>query len=120
MSILGEIKERDFGLFRELYSVLAAFADDPNSVILRIGGGRISIPVDQANDLHNFYRAIVANYPDAADLQVIKVASKIDKMLDDRSADGELFDPTFWKNSGFMRHPDWADIRELAREFLIR
>ena len=120
MSILRDIKEPDYWLFGEVYAVLTAFADDPNNVIARIGGGRINVADDQANDLHEYLLKILSHYPEAADLGVIKVAQRILRMLDERSADGELFDPSFWKNSGFIRHPDWADIRDIAREFLIR
>ena len=120
MPILRNFKDRDYWLFGEIYSVLIAFADDPNNVISRIRGGRISILDDQANQLHQVYRSLVAQYPDATDLEVMKVASTIDTMLDARSAGGDLFDKTFWTNGGFIRHPDWATIRELAREFLVR
>ena len=120
MTILNDIKEPHYWLFGEIYSVLSAFAEDPNNVILRIGGGRINVAEDQAHHLHETLRTIAAHYADAADLEVMKVTQKIDKILEQRSADGELFDPTFWKNSGFMRHPDWADIRDIARAFLIR
>jgi orotate phosphoribosyltransferase len=61
----GRIDERDMCLFRELYSVLACFADDPQNSISRIGGGRISVPDDQANHLDHFLRAILEKYPDA-------------------------------------------------------
>jgi hypothetical protein len=118
--MLRDIKESHYWVFGEIYSVLAAFADDPNNVISRIGGGRIRVAEDQASHLHEMLRTIVENYSDADELEVIRVARKIHAMLAERSANGDLFDPTFWKNSGFIRHPDWADIRDRAREFLIR
>lgn len=115
-----EIKESHYWLFGQIYSVLTDIADDPNNVISRIGGGRIRVAADRASDLHEGLRAILSHYPEAADLAVIKVAQRIQTMLNERGADGELFDPSFWKNSGFIRHSDWADIRDIAREFLIR
>jgi len=114
------IEEGDLWLFRELYSVLGALADEPANTISRIGGGRISIPEDQANDLDHFRRCILEKYPDAADLQVMNVVAEIDVMLERRSLGGEAFQEWFWTNKGFQQHPDWAKIRELARAFLVR
>ena len=103
-----------------LYSVLACFADDPQNSISRIGGGRISVPDDQANHLDHFLRAILEKYPDAADIRVVRVAQEIDAICGRRSLGGEAFDEFFWTNAGFQRHEDWLRIRELARTFLIR
>lgn len=115
-----DINSQDLWLFLDVYSVLAAFADDPNRVISRIGAGQIGVADDQANQLHNTLRAIAAKYPGAEDLELIQVAWQIDGLLAERSANEELVDPTFWRNSGFVRHPDWAEIRDLARRFLLR
>lgn len=120
MSTLHEINERDYWLFGELCSVLIAFADDPRNVIARIGGGQISIPDDQANHLHEFYRTILANYPQASELETMRVAKQIDEMLDERSRNRPLFDSSFWTNDGFIHHPDWDTIRALARTWLVR
>jgi hypothetical protein len=114
------IRECDLWWFRELYAVLAAFADEPTNTINRIGGGRISIPEDQANDLHQFRRCILETYPHAADFEVMKVVAEIDGIFDRRNADGKSFDQAFWTNRGFQRHSDWDKIRELARAFLVR
>jgi hypothetical protein len=114
------IQECDVWLFRELYFALAAFADDPQNTISRIGGGRISIPDDQANDLHNFLRCILEKYPDLASLAVMRVATDIDEIFSRRSLGDEAFDEWFWTNEGFQRHEDWLKIRELTRGFLIR
>ena len=120
-AVTDRVKECDVWLFRELYFVLADFADDPQNTISRIGGGRISIPDDRGNDLHRFRRAIVENYPDlATSLEVMQVATEIDGILDRRSRGGEGFEEWFWTNKGFLRHDDWLRIRELARDFLIR
>ena len=64
--MINNIRERDFWSLCELYSVLAAFADDPTNVVSRMGGGRICIPEDQANHLHNFRTTILEKYPDVA------------------------------------------------------
>lgn len=114
------IDERDYWCFGQLYSVLAAFADEPSNTISRIGGGRISIPDDQANDLHIFRTTILEKYPDAADLEVMQVAAEIDDILLKYSRGGESFDEWFWTNKGFMEHPDWEKIRGLSRAFLVR
>ena len=114
------VDECDYWCFGQLYSVLAAFADDPTNAISRIGGRRISIPEDQANELHNFRTTILAKYPDAADLEVMRVVSEIDEILSKHSLGGESFDEWFWTNKGFMEHPDWEKIRELSRAFLVR
>lgn len=114
------IHERDMWWFRELYGVLACFADDPRNSISRIGGGRISVPEDQASHLDHFLRVILENYPDAADLAVVRVAKEMDAVLSRRSRGGEAFDEFFWTNVGFQRHDDWLTIRELSRAFLIR
>ena len=120
-AVTQRIKECDMWLFRELYFVLADFADDPQNTISRIGGGRISIPEDRANDLHHFRRAIVENYPHlAAGLEVIQVATEIDAILARRNRDGEGFEKWFWTNKGFLQHDDWLTIRDIARNFLIR
>ena len=118
--MVSGVQECDLWWFGELYSVLAAFADEPTNTISRIGGGRISIPEDQANHLHNFRNCILAKYPAAADLQVMRVVAEIDAILDRYSLGGESFDEWFWTNKGFMKHPDWDKIRELARAHLVR
>jgi hypothetical protein len=114
------IQECDFWALGELYSVLAAFADGPTNVISRIGGGRISIPEDQANHLHNYYDLLRSKYPDAANMEVMKVVAEVDAILDRNSLGGESFDEWFWTNGGFERHDDWIKIRELSRAFLLR
>lgn len=114
------IDDCDIWLFRELYAVLASFADKPQNSISRIGGGRISIPDDQGNDLGHFRQVILEKYPDVAGLEVMRVATEIDAILSRRSFGGEAFDEYFWTNAGFQRHEDWLRIRELARAFLIR
>jgi hypothetical protein len=120
LSMSARIDERDMCLFRELYDVLVCFADDPQNSISRIGGGRISVPDDQANHLDHFLRAILEKYPDATDLTVVRVAKEIDAVFGRRSLGGEAFDESFWTNAGFQRHEDWVRIRGLARAFLIR
>jgi hypothetical protein len=77
-AVTDKLKECDFWLFRELYFVLAAFADDPQNTIDRIGAGHIAIPEDLANHLDNFRRAILDNYSDLANLEVMRVATEID------------------------------------------
>jgi hypothetical protein len=118
--MISNIQESDLWSFGELYSVLTVFADDPTKAIIRIGGARISIPEDQANHLDHYYNLLIAKYPDAADLAVMKVVGQIDAILDRKSRGGESFDEWFWSNAGFERHPDWITIRELSREFLLR
>lgn len=118
--MVDRIKDSDVFWFCELHSVLAAFADDPNNVISRIGGGHISIPEDQANHLEQYRQCVLQTYPDAADLELMKLVARIDVILDNRSLGGDGFDESFWTNSGFMHHPDWVCIRRLAREYLIR
>src|SRR4051812_24081354 len=117
---ISDIREDHVWWFGEIYSVLAAFADKPEYAISRIGEGRISIPDDQANDLGNFLRVILESYPAAIDLHVVKAAAKIDAILTRKSAGGEAFDEWFWTNAGFERHPEWKEIRSIAREFLLR
>lgn len=118
--MFGAIKDSHIFWFGELYSVLAAFADEPTNVISRIGGGRISIPEDQANHLDHYRKCILETYPDAASLDLMKVVTRIDAILGNRSLGGDACDESFWTNSGFMHHPDWACIRQMAREYLIR
>lgn len=114
------IDEADYWWFVEIYSILAALADKPSHVISRLGGGRILVAEELATQLHQIYRAIIAKYPRASEWDVIKISAEIDSALAERSADGELFDKTFWSNAGFIRHPNWLTIRTLARSFLIR
>ena len=115
-----DINDGDLWLFRELYFVLAALADEPTNTISRIGGGRISIPEDQANDLDHFRRAILAKYPAAAELHVMRVVAEIDAILGRKSRGAASFEEAFWTNNGFLRHPDWNNIRAMARAFLVR
>jgi hypothetical protein len=119
-AMVGGIKDSDTFWFCELYAVFAAFADEPTNVISRIGEGRISIPEDQANHLDHYRKCVLQAYPDAADLELITVVTRIAAILDNRSLGGEEFDESFWTNSGFMHHPEWGCIRRLAREYLIR
>lgn len=118
--MLDGIKDSDIWWFGELYSILVAFADEPTNVLSRIGGGRISVPEDHANHLDVYRKCVLQTYPEAANLDLMKVVTRIDAILRSRSLDGEAFDESFWTNSGFMHHADWVDIRRLAREYLIR
>ncbi|TWU50718.1 hypothetical protein Poly51_40110 [Rubripirellula tenax] len=118
--MIDQIAARDFWCFGQLYAVLAAFADDPSNTISRIGGGRISVPDDQANELHNFRTTVLANYPDAAELELMQVVARVDSILSERSRGSAQFDEYFWTNKAFADHPDWDRIRMMAREFLVR
>jgi hypothetical protein len=118
--VTDQIDECDYWLFGMLYGVLTDFADHPQYVISRIGGGSISIPEDRGNDLDHFRGVILERYPQHAGLAVMRVAGEIDAILTQRSRGGVLFDEQFWTNAGFEQHADWQKIRVLAREFLIR
>jgi hypothetical protein len=117
---VSQIKNDHFWLFGQIYAVLSAFADDPEKVISRIGGGTVSIPDDQANDLGNSLRVILQHYPGAVELKLVERAARFDEIFTRKSAGGEAFDEWFWTNAGFERHPEWDEIRAAAREFLIR
>ena len=114
------VEEGDYWWFVELYATLGAFADKPTNTISRIGSGRISIPEDHANHLANFRHCILAKYPNAEDLQVMRIAAEIDAILNQKSRGGESFEEEFWTNKGFISHPEWAKIRSIARAFLAR
>lgn len=107
------IEEGDFWWFRELYSVLISFADEPGNTISRIGG------VSVAEDLGHFRDCILAKYPDAAELAVMKVAGDADAILGRRSIGGEGYEEAFWTNQGFQEHVDWRRIRAQSRAFLL-
>jgi hypothetical protein len=117
--VRGGIEDCDLWWFRELYAILAAFADEPGNTIARIGES-ISVPEDQAEDLDHFRGCILAKYPAASDLGVMEVVEGIDAILDRRSRGGEGFEEGFWSNQGFREHPDWREIRNRARSFLLR
>ena len=68
----------------------------------------------------NYLAEMAAKYPDAADLQVMRVVAEIDEILARKSENGESFEEWFWTNEGFLRHPVWGEIRELSRAFLVR
>lgn len=114
------IEDTDVWLFRELYFVLATLADEPQNTIQRIGKGRISVPDDQANDLEHFRRCILEKYPWSADRMVIRTATAIDAILSRHNRSSRESEDWFWTNAGFLRHDDWATIRELPRELLVR
>jgi hypothetical protein len=118
--MIDGVEERDWWAFRELYSVLIAFADEPAQAISHIGGGRISLPEDQANHLDHFYNYLRTKYPEVAQLELMTLAAFFNDMLAERSRGGALFDEYFWTNDGFQHHPDWIAIRTKARQFLIR
>ena len=105
----NDIRECDYWLFGQLYSVLADFADDPENVINRLGG--ISIQDDLTNHSAHFRTSILEKYPNAADLEVMRVVTEINEILSRYSRDGESFDEWFWTNRGFMTHFDWDKIR---------
>ncbi len=112
------IQEHDLWWFRELYSILAAFADEPENSIARLNG--VSVPEDQAEDLHHFRDCILSKYPDATRFAVMEVVEEINSILDRRSLQGGDLDVNFWTNQGFASHPDWKTIRGWARAFLLR
>jgi hypothetical protein len=113
------IQDSDVWLFGQLYSILANFADDPQAVISRFGGG-ISIPDDQGEDFYQFRRTILDRYPNLADLEIMRITGEIDAIFDRHSPIGKASGDWFWTNKGFLRHDDWLDIRAMARAFLIR
>jgi hypothetical protein len=117
--VAGRIEDCDLWWFRELYAILAAFADEPGNTVARIGES-ISVPEDQAEDLHHFRGCILAKYPAASDLAVMEVAGGIHAILERRSLGGEGFEEGFWSNRCFREHPDWKEIRDRARSFLLR
>ena len=115
------IEECDLWWFRELVSALAALADDPEQTISRIGGGRVDVGEDLAEDLHHFLvDCILAKYPDAAGLDVVRTAREIEAALERKAPGGEAFEPGFWSNASFRGHPEWEAIRGRARAFLTR
>lgn len=116
-----EIEECDLWWFRELMYVLAALADDPEHTIARLGGGKIDVGEDLAEDLHHFLvDCIVAKYPEAAGLAVVQAAGEIESALGRMSLGGEAFREEFWSNVSFRDHPEWKAIRDRARLFLMR
>lgn len=115
--MVDDINECDYWWFGQLYSVLANFADDPENTISRLGP--ISIQDDLACDLDHFRRCILEKYPNAIDLEVMRVVTEINGILSRYSRGGESFDEWFWTNKGFMTHFDWDKIRELARAHLV-
>jgi hypothetical protein len=117
--VVGLIEDCDLWWFRELYAILAAFADEPGNTIARIGES-ISVPEDQAEDLAHFRSCILAKYPAASGLAVMGVVEGIDAILDRRSRGGDGFEEGFWSNQGFREHPDWQEIRDRSRLFLLR
>jgi hypothetical protein len=114
------ISESDVYLFEMIYSVLIVFALEPQMGIQRVGGNRIAVADDQANQLGNFYDLVMQKYPHAADFEVMRATAKINAILSDRSFGSPGFDEWFWTNRGFQQHPDWDAIRVVAREFLLR
>jgi hypothetical protein len=116
---MNEVEEVDIWWFRELYAILAAFADDPSNTISRLGGGTASVPEDQAEDLGHFRRCVLSKYPQAGGLRVMRVIAEIDAILDRKGRGGESFEEWFWTIEGFRHHPDWARIREMSRSFLL-
>ncbi|OJW17878.1 MAG: hypothetical protein BGO49_30790 [Planctomycetales bacterium 71-10] len=117
-----EIEECDLWWFRELTSVLGAFADDPEHTISRVGGGgEIAIGEDLAEDLHHYLvDCILAKYPEAAGLAIVQAAREIESALARKSFGGEAFEEDFWSNASFRDHPEWEAIRDRARAFLMR
>jgi hypothetical protein len=115
-----EIHDDHIGGFLQLHYVLREFADAPEGVISRTGGGQIPVAEDLTNHLAVHLSFVLENYPEAADLKVVKTAASISGMLGKYSRDGEWYDSTFWTNAGFIRHDGWLDIRERCREFLLR
>lgn len=118
MMLEQEIAGGHFWWFRELYSVLAALADEPENTIARLDD-EIAAPVALAEELGNFLRCIREAYPEA-NLAVLQLVEGIDEILARRSLGGEDFDMDFWSNEGFQEHLDWEDVRSRTRAFLLR
>jgi plasmid maintenance system antidote protein VapI len=57
----NSIDEPAFSLLREIYYVLAAFADVPQNTISRIGGGKIHVADDLANHLARIIHGVRGN-----------------------------------------------------------
>lgn len=118
--MISSVQQSDFWWLGQLYSVLIEFAGDPAQTISRVARGHISIPEDQANHLDHYYRLLIEKYPNAVDLEVMKVVAQIDAILSDKSRGGASFDEWFWTNRGFEEHPEWLKIRAMARDFMLR
>lgn len=116
----GAIRECDMWLLGQLYAILACFADLPKNSINRIGHGLIWVPDDQANELDQMLQAVLSNYPQAKDFEVVRVAMEMDAIFGRYGLHGDLFDEAFWTNEGFENHEGWQKIRSMAREFLLR
>jgi hypothetical protein len=114
------IEESDLWWFGMLYDAVIAFADAPENTISRIGGGRINVTDDFANQLWSYSELILKKYPTAADLAIMRLIAEFDEILTRRSRGRDGFEEKFWTNRAFQRHPDWYRIRERAREFLLR
>lgn len=114
------IDECDFWWFRELYSILLAFADEPHNTINRHSHDEFAVPETQGQALASFRESVLAKYPEAESLRVMQLVNEINSTLNRKSLGGEEFEADFWTNDAFHEHTEWLRIRELTRSFLLR
>jgi hypothetical protein len=112
------VEEQHWWWFRQVHDVLLDFAEDPDNILSRMG--QINVAEDLACSLHESMKSIRSLYPDGIAPELMKAATKVDHVLAAKSLGGTAFEEDFWTNGAFGRHPDWVQIREICRDFLLK
>ena len=117
---MNDIEPCDFGMFRELYDTLAAFAFAYENEFGEMHGMFSGSTLVLSNRLRDRSRVILSIYPEASASEVLKLVAEIDSVFAQYGLGGEEHDEWFFSNRGFMQHPDWQVIRDSIRAFLLR
>lgn len=110
------LSEEDFSVLRHLYNVLTTFADVPERVLDRLKQPRFMIWDDLASEINHWHSYFVNKYPAMEDLQLLQTTARIIEIFDRYSGEQDWF----WTHKGYLGHPEWDEIRQIARGFLLR
>jgi len=92
--------------FHMVDECIFSLADKPENTISRIGGGKIDVGDDIANDLGSFLDLIKSNYDFTSGSDYLTAVSHIMDKVDVI---------TKWSNDDYVNDAGWMEIREMAR-----
>ena len=101
-----DVNDDQLWWFHMIDECIFNLADKPQNTISRIGGGKIDVSDDIANDLDSYFSAIKSNHAYLTDMNYFKSVSAILEEIDD---------VTNWTNDAFINDAKWKEIRIKAK-----
>src|ERR1051326_6566560 len=110
---MDDINENYWWWIKSLNEVIFDFADVPENVLKRVGE-KISIPDDLMNDLDHWFKVTKENN--------ISLQPELSALVTEIFAISNKYDgheSEFWTNQDFCKHPNWVDIRNKSRNYVV-